>query len=270
MRRGVCFIGLSLWAASLGGCGGYYVLTTGDTVAPAGGEAVAVARLERNEIWMLALPVKTAAIRFSLEDQPDRAAYTDQIGYAGAPIAVPGSPGVYTLRVSHLDSEGEEVAADTPLYAWDPSLPVVAVDLDGLPRGAGAGAARQALQRLAAEGNILYLTRQSFPQPSRAHDLLRVAGYPDGPVLLWQQQRWHIVRNRWNVPQVVVESRLVSRLPELRDAFPRLSAGICTSSLAAKAFTAAGMRCVVVGPSWTSGPNVTHAASWAKLAEAMH
>ncbi|MCK4601950.1 MAG: hypothetical protein KAU28_05760, partial [Phycisphaerae bacterium] len=85
--------------------------------------------------------------------------------------------------------------------------------------------------------------------------------------LLWQRQRWHITRKgRFGLPRIVVESKLVSRLPHLREDFPTMLAGICNSQLAAKTFAEAGMRVIAVGSPAVKAPDVTHRKSWSELA----
>ncbi|HUT59759.1 MAG TPA: hypothetical protein VNA25_18075, partial [Phycisphaerae bacterium] len=253
-----------------GGCTGHYIVTVPDQVAPAGGEWAAVVRLQRSEIAIVALPVRGALMRLQIEDGLERGAYTDSIGYAGTPLPAPNTPGRYTLHVAHMDPEGDEVFKEVPAYVWDPTRPVIAVDMDSLPplwQGKATVAARKALWRLADGAGICYLTRQSVRHHPAVHRDLDRGGYPDGPVLMWQRKRWHIVReSRWRV-RIVVESRLVSQLPGLRRMFPRLDAGITGSSLSAKAFSGAGMRVVVVGSAQATGPNVVRRSDWEDLAQ---
>jgi len=261
---------LGLCAATACGCGGDYILTVPDQIAPVGGEAVTVVRLQRNDFFVLAPAIEEAAMRFRAADGPLRGAYTDKLGYAGAAVPVPREPGRYAMEVAHLDIHGDEVARKADLYVWEPSRPVVAVDMDCLP-GLWIGSSKSAsdaLRGLAVGANLLYLTRRSARRHRTAHEALTKAGYPAGPVLTWQRERWHIVRDgRFRLPRIVVESRLVSQLPELRKSFPGLTMGVCDSALAARAFSAADMEVMVVG-----GAPVDRAAkvrrrnSWADLA----
>lgn len=292
MRRGVALLLASLLT---GGCGGYYTLTVPDQVAPAGGEAVAVARLQRNDFLFVDVAAREAAIQFKVADCRERGAYTDKIGYAGAAVPVPADVGRYEMVVSHLDFEGEEVVANVPLYVWDPAKVVVAVDLDSLPRSGrsflestratwsrlsrgmiapppsgreAVAAARRALGRVAGGANVLYLTREKVAAHAAMHEWLTTAGYPDGPILLWQRQRWHIVRQgRFRIPRVVIEARLVSQLAELRKAFPKMGLGITATSLASRSFAEAGLRCVVIGGAKAHATNPIRFASWQALAE---
>lgn len=269
MRRSWLF--LLCTAALTGGCGGQYILTVPDQLAPAGGEATTVVRLQRNDFFVLAPATKDALMQFRIAGGPLRAAYTDKFGYAGTTVPVPAEPGRYRLVVSHLDIYGDEVTAERPAYVWKADRPAIAVDMDCLP-GLWLGDAKSAavaLRRLADGANVLYLTRRSTRRHPGAHKRLRNAGYPDGPILLWRRERWHIVREKWRgvpIVRVVVESRLVGQLPEVRKTFPGLTVGICNSQLAASAFSAAGLRCVVVGaPSVKAKTQLTHRKSWAQL-----
>ncbi|MDY6912952.1 MAG: hypothetical protein SVT52_00620 [Planctomycetota bacterium] len=251
------------------GCGGYYILTVPDHLAPAGDETAVVVRLQRNDFFILAMPVKGAVMRFQVGGDQQRAAYTDDLGYAGATLQAPDESGRYLMRVSHLDREGEEVYAEVLVYAWRANRPVIAVDLDGLPRAAGGKLwdARDALKRLNRGANLIYFTRKDVKDHDKAHRMLAAAGFPDGPVLLWRRKRWHIVRGRWKMPKVVVESRLVSQLAEIRGLFPALNKGVCNSEIAAKAFAAAGLKPVVIGKANVNLPEVTRFSSWSLLAK---
>jgi hypothetical protein len=257
--------------AALGGCGGHYILTVPDQVASAGGETAAVVRLQRNDFFVLSNPITEAAMRFRVGDGPLRGAYTDKLGYAGASVSVPAEPGLYRLSVAHLDLYGDEVVQEAPAYVWASEKAVVAVDLDALPGlwlGSGADAAR-AIGLLAKGANIVYLTRRSTRRHGAAHRELARAGYPDGPILLWRRQRWHIVRDGWaNMPRLAVESRLVSQLAELRKLLPNLTTGVCRSQLAAKAVAEAGLKCVAVNSAHVRAATGTvHRSSWADLAD---
>ena len=85
------------------GCGGQYLLTVSDQVAPAGGEAAVVVRLQRSEFYMVYVAVKDAAIRLQVGRGKDRGAYTDALGYAGTTLPAPETVGRYMLSVRHLD-----------------------------------------------------------------------------------------------------------------------------------------------------------------------
>jgi hypothetical protein len=254
-----------------GGCGGNYILTVPDMVAPAGEEAVAVVRLQRADFLFVPMAVKDALMQLQIGDEPHRGAYTDSLGYAGTTLPSPSKPGQYKFQAGHSDHWGDEVRAESNAYVWDPKAPAVAVDLDCLP-GMALGFSKQsslALGRAARGANVLYLTRRSASSHAKLHAQLTKAGYPNGPILEWQRQYWHIVRDGkyYNMPRVVFENRLVSQLPDLRAMLPGLTIGICDNSLAAKAFAESNMRVVVVGGAAVEAKDVVRHASWSELAE---
>lgn len=255
-------------AVLLGGCGGGYIMTVPDQVAPAGGDAAAVIRLQRAEIVLIALPVEDAAIRFRVTGQMERGAYTDKLGYAGTTVPAPDKPGKYDMTVDHMDKEGDEIGQRVPCYVLDAKRPVVAVDLACLPSygSPGAAEARDALVRLAQTATILYVTDRAVSEHIHAHQGLAQEGFPDGPVLMWQHENYHIVREgSMNVPRIVVESRLVSQLPTLEKIFPLLHAGITGSPASARMFAQAKLNVIAVGPSAMEGVPVTRHATWATL-----
>ncbi|MCD4825962.1 MAG: hypothetical protein K8S55_15330 [Phycisphaerae bacterium] len=282
---------LTLSAVS-SGCGGYYILSAPDQLASTDGAAVPVARLQRNDFFVMAFPVPRGPMRFRVypaglaqkyiespdpcpNQGPERGCATDKLGYAAVKITmdqlpVSAKPGKYDLKVTLQDYEGEEETVIVPLYVWDPSKPVVAVDMDclGLSRFGGEGDTAAAITRLAKTANILYLTRKSSPTQQKYHDRLADFEFPDGPILQWQRERWHIVRDgKFKLPRVIVETRLVSQLSELSQTFPKLKVGVTNNALAAKAFVDAGLKCAIVGNNWLKGSQLMHYPSWATMAD---
>ncbi|MFW5839020.1 MAG: hypothetical protein ACOCZE_00415 [Planctomycetota bacterium] len=253
-------------AALAGGCGGDYILTAPDQLAPAGKEATVVTRLQRNDFFVLALPVEEAAMTYRAGDLPERGAYTDELGYAGTVIPAPEKPGLYDLRVAHLDVYGDLVEKKARLFVWPADKPLVAVDLDSLPWEI-SGQSDPAAKAIAAVGDsagVIYLTRQESDQHQRLHDWLAGQGYPAGPILLWQHKKWHIVQGSWRIPKIVIEDKMVSRLPEVKKAFANLDYGITSSSVAAGGFAQAGLRPVIIGGAGHDGPALRR-ANWEAL-----
>ena len=252
-----------------GGCGGYYILTVPDHIAPAGAEGVVAARLQRNDFFVLSMPVDDAPLRFRIDLKDMRAGYTDKTGYAGSVIRAPSEPGTYHLTVAHQDFEGEEVEGAATMYVMSPDRDIIVVDLDCLPRGGSRHVvdAVRAISEAARKANVLYLSRRSVSRYQRAHQDLQALGYPEGPILPWRRTRWHIIRSgRFNLPRVVFESRLESQLSVLRGMFDGLNVGVCTSSSAARAFSEAGMRTVFVGKGRAKVANLTRRISWSEFA----
>lgn len=261
---------LAMLLLPCGGCGGYYILSVPDQLGRTDGNVVPVARLQRNDFFVLALSQSGAPLRFRIDDGVLRASSTDKLGYAAVDMPLPEEPGRYPLYVSMQDPTGEEMHQTVPVYVWDSATPVVAVEFDALPTAFSpeSGQAAQALATLAETNKILYLTRQERPNQEIAHEHLLDEGFPDGPVLLWQRERWHIVREgKLKIPRIEVESRLVSQLPSLINEFPRFRVGICRSELAAKAFADAGLDVIVIGNPNVQGRTILHRTGWADLAE---
>ena len=257
----------ALLALMCTGCGGYYILTTPDQVAPLGEDAPVVVRVQLNDFLFLRTPAKDLPMRFRIRRGAERVARTDDLGYAGTLVPAPDSPGRYLMTVDLTDTEGEELSGLASVYVWDPAKPVVVVEVDCLPVGGRGVSAVTALNNLAADGaNIAYLTRRNPEEHYYVHDMLSVGGYPPGPVLMWRRQRYHIVRrSRFNV-RIVVQARLVSQLTELRRIFPNMTAGICDSTLAAKAFVSAGLEAVITGHAKAPDTGQFRYATWEQLA----
>jgi len=228
------------------GCGGGYVMTAGDQLAPAGGEAATVIRLQQSELPLVTPPARDVAVRFCVADCPQRSARTDKNGYAAAAVPLPAAPGSYEMTVAIQDTQGEEARWAVRTFAWDADRPVVAIELDALPHdGKALLEARAALAAMAQRANILYLTRQEIDDLDECRRCLQADDLPDGPVLSWHRTRWP-------------HKGIVSPLPALREQFPYLEVGIGASKLAMAAFEQAGMKGLAVGEG---------GQSWAELAK---
>lgn len=287
--------GLFLLPVIVAGCGGDYILTVPDQLSAAGGDVTVVARLQRNDFLVLNLASVKSYLRFQIGDGIERSASTDKLGYSAVRMPMPEKPGRYDLAIRYQDDDGDEISKTQGAYAWDPDRPVIAVDMDQLPRRrakltkgrkgwwtgmvkytvdllpraepADAPSATAAMAKLAEKANILYLTRRAVVNHLQCRSELAQHGYPDGPVLMWRRQRWHLVPGRFKIPKVVVEARLVSQLDELRKTFSNMWVGISKSSLAGKAFVEAGMTAVIIGNAPLKGEKVMRIATWKELAE---
>jgi len=262
---GVIFCSAILLAGGfLSGCGGYYVLTVPDQVAPVDGKAVATVRLQRNDFLVLVLPEKGQPMRFSIQDPGadsgsggrgrEMSAQTDLEGYAGVPFSmsappVNGKPGVYTLEVRLQDMYGDRLKRRSRLFVWDPQQHLIAVEMDALPMfGSGKEKATAALRRAKRKANIVYLTEHSMRDYESQHNLLAEAGYPDGPILLWQYRRWRMKKvGSLGVTIITFDPSLRGNLQLLLKDFPNLKTGVCSSSEAREAFLEAGLDPIVIG-----------------------
>jgi hypothetical protein len=251
------------------GCGGQYIVTAPDQLASTRSDANVVVRLRRNDFFVLDLAMPDAVLSLQVEDMPERAAVTDELGYASTRVPCPGEAGVYSMRIRHSDLQGDEVVATTRVFVLDALKPLVAVEVEALPSAATppASHASQALRRIAGGANILYLTREDPSEHADLHGRLSAQGYPEGPILLWQRKRLHLVPGWWRIPKLVVESRLVSELPQLHRDFLNLRAGICASRLAAEAMSSAGLRPVLIGDRAAEVPDAVRLSSWQQLAQ---
>lgn len=269
MRCMIFTAGLVMVVALGGGCGGYYTMSVPDCVAPIGKEAAVVARLQRNDFFVLDVASREAAIRFSVDDSPQRAAYTDKSGYAGTTVRVPAKCGRYVVSVAHMDLEGSEVSSRGYIYVWDPSKPVLVVELQCLPYFGhpNLNFARSVLRGFASKGNIVYLTRKPIDEHDLAHAQIDFCGYPDGPVLLWRSRSWRITNSgRFGLRRMIIDRRLVSRIDTIKREFPGLRTGLCGSRLAAKALVEAGIECILVAKKPSAGYSRWY-KSWAEMAK---
>jgi len=249
------------------GCGGgYYILTTPDQVGPLGEDAPVVVRLQIRDFWMVRSPAKDRPMRFRVRGGPERIAHTDENGYAGDFVPIPDRPGRYLMTVSLTDTEGEQVNGLANLYVFDPSLPVVVVDADALPVGSVGVAAVAAVNKIRADNiNIAYLTSRQPDDHYLVHDMLRAGGYPPGPLLMWQRQRYRTEPWRFKLKKLIVEKRMVSQLAEMREIFPLMKYGICDSTLAAEAFVDADLQAVIIGNARAPSIGQFRRTTWAEL-----
>ncbi len=229
------------------GCAEFYTLTVPDHVAATGSEAPVIVRLQQNDLFFVRMPSRDQPIRFRVDDGIERNAHTDKAGYAATLLPMPEKRGFYLMEVNLSDLEGDEVMRYARSYVWDAGEPVLAVDADFLPRFANADAV-EALNRMITRGiNIIYFTRKGVDDHFALHGKLEMAGYPDGPVLAWKREFYRIERVSRFHAKVVVDTRLVSQVPQLRIMFPNMKAGLCDSALSAEAFADADMEILMIG-----------------------
>ena len=252
MRAFMLFV-LAMPAALTTGCGGKYVMTVPEQVAPAGGEARAVARLQRQEFAWYVPAVKETVLRFSVSNCPLRAAYTDKAGYAAVAVPVPQQAGLYTMTVAIQDTEGQEAQQQAPLYVIQKDSPLVAVDYNALPANLSeASPAAVALRKIAADYQIIYLTNQPVEKHERIHRQLKAAQIPDGPVLLWGG---------------LSPAGRQGQVERLRESFASLCVGITDQDDGARAFEAGGLSTIMIGQENAHVANVVRYGDWSSLAQ---
>jgi hypothetical protein len=215
MVRGHCLVvGLVMLAglaASLaGGCSGQYEMAASDQLVPAGAQAPAAARLTRQEFWVYRRPIRQSPVRFWMDDQPQRAAFTDRKGYAAVNVPAPAQEGAYPLVIAYQDTDGDEVWVQRTAYVWPAEAQLAAVDLDQIDLRK-PGDWPGALGELAKQARLVYLTSRSAEQTPQLHARLQQAGLPDGPILLWDTRSLNDA---------------AALLTQLRGQFPNLGAGV--------------------------------------------
>jgi len=235
------FVLLALALPAVAGCGGGYLLTGPDTCALAGHSAPMVVRLQRQEFWFHWPGVSDAPMTFRRADGEMRSARTDKRGYAAVAIPAPDEPGPVEVKVHLQDNYGDTAAGAVRLYVLPPDRPVVAVDLDSLPTEPDRAAeATDALKRIAADSEIVYLSARHGTHPAAAHAMLDGLGCPDGAVLPWRPAVPWYRRAPWQKPTSGVVADLQKRIP-------RLWAGVSSNPPAVQRFKDAGLEAVFVG-----------------------
>lgn len=232
-----------LWL--LGGCGGELRLVAPDQLAASGAKSDTVLRLLRNEFGGLMLPLKEAPLQVRVEQGPMVSARTDDKGYAALSVPVGEQPGLFHVRVDLLDNHGREFRRFVPVYVMDPKMAVVAVDYEAVRDPKNIVAVREALARIASNAYLVYFTDKPVASHVALHSHLREARLPDGAVVGWEQQAWHISGEGVN-RRLVIEERLVSPLAYLRVKFPQMRWGLASSPASARAFLDAGMKAYMV------------------------
>jgi hypothetical protein len=255
-------------AASLGGCEGQYTFTIPEQVAPAGDVAIVVAKLQKSEFANISPPAKNICMRFKVADGPLSAAYTDNRGYAAANVSVPAVAGRYHVVAEIMDKDGREASAFSPVYVLEVHPAAVAIDLEclaGLSKNEFAQA-QATLAAISQRAYIIYFTDSTADQTHR-HEQLKAEGFPDGAILQWQRQFWHATKEGVT-SRVIVEDRMVSQLPILRQMLPNLKMGVANSRLSAEAFAKADMKCIAVGPEsiFQKMPASAQRMNWQQLA----
>ncbi len=252
------------FAAACVGCGGQYEITLPEQVMPAGQDSTVVVRIQKSEIGDLMPAAGDMPVWVRVENGRIRGAITDKGGYAAVSVKAPSQPGKYHVTVGVADKDGKQAEVFAPLWAMDPYLPMVVVDMECLPPLGKSQGAAEALARVAETSSILYVTVRPESQRQRSHELLAAAGYPEGPISTWQRGVVHV-----SGAQVLLEDRLVSLLPTLRKQFARFAIGVTDGQLGAEAMTRAGLNCIVVTPAKMGEhyPKGVVERSWAEIAK---
>ena len=237
-----CLPAILLAAAMLAGCSGEYLISTPDTLTLPGAETPVVVRLQKREFWRYAPAAEGAALMYRREDGALQCARTDAAGFAAVTIAVGPQPGRVPFCLTHQDPMGDAIEGCTWVYVMDPARPIVAIDLDSLPREPkAAAAAGRALEGLGEQAQIFYVTEDRSGRPEQIRQYCASAGLPEAPVVTWRKARGWYRGGSWR-------SGPGEELRALRKRLPELKAGITSDPLAAETFDRAYMKTVFVGP----------------------
>ena len=235
----------------LSGCSGEYILTAPDVVCPAGEKAALIFRLQRREFWRITSPQKNATVMVHLPDGATRCALTDKNGYAAVAFVVPSRSGVYQVRFYYQDVEGQELSAKGNVYSLSKDDRFVVVDMDSLPKsGLDLSSACLALKRLSQNVHLIYVSEKLGYTPAAARGLLRMRGYPEGPVVCFnkipQWYQYRLCRQGWRV-RAVKPTRTDDNLTHLYNRLKKPTYAITADDLTARTFLNIGMKVIFVG-----------------------
>ncbi len=235
-------------------------MTAPDVAALPGGTAPVVVRLQRREFWFHAPPERGAPVTFDLAGGAIRCAKTDKDGYAAMTVGVPYRPGRYRVLLRCQDDFGDTASGQAEFFVLHPDRPILAVDLDDLPSGgAEARAAAAALERLGKQAQIVYLTERRAGNPTGAREFLASQGYPEAAVLPWDIPGWWRRRLWWK------RQDGGGAVASLRARLPNLTWGLTTGKTSAQAFSAGGLKPLVVGKARTGIAGAEYFPHWPDL-----
>ncbi len=231
-----------------------------DVLAPADTEVALVANVEADDLLHLHPDLHGVPVVFSLAGKEIGKATTGRDGLASCAWKPPGH-GVHEIAVEV--AAGARYRAGTRLRAFvrDKERLLLVVDLDGtvcagssldvlrkapadLPVVEGAP---EALTRLAARFDLVYLTARDDSLIGRSRDWLDLKGFPQGPLLVRDLSLHTLSAKRYKT----------KRLQELAKVW-RLGAGVGDRDEDAEAYKSVGMRSFLVP-----------AQSWKEIAEAL-
>ena len=239
------------------------LVTPRDLLAPAGEPAALEVEVERRFGPFL----DPAREGVEVEIEGGGKALTDAQGEAVIPLGPleAGSRRV-PVRVGAATAEAfvSVVAKDTPIFITDIDHTIADVSSAGfifrkarsVPTFEGS---REALERIAKSMQLVYLTARDHIFTRKTKEWLKFNGFPEAPVYLRRRTRFWTVR---------AKEHKVSRLRELRLAFPNLRWGVGDMPGDAEAYAAHGIPAILIGPRPLPGmPEGTLQVSrWAEIA----
>ncbi len=239
------------------------LITPRDLLAPAGEPVSLEVEVERRYGPFL----DPAREGVEVELEGGGKAMTDARGEAVIPLG-PLDPGARRIPVRVGAASAEALLAvvpkETPIFITDIDHTIADVSSVGfifkgvrsVPTLEGS---REALERIAMSMQLVYLTARDHIFTRKTKDWLRLNGFPEAPVYLRRRTRFWTVR--------ALEHK-VSRLRELRLAFPNIRWGVGDMPGDAEAYAAHGIPSIIIGPRPLPGlPGGTlQVTRWAEIA----
>jgi hypothetical protein len=236
------------------------VLTVDDAVVMRGEKTRLAACLEREPVLWLSKDVENAPVRFYIDEQQVGETKTDEDGVAAVEQRL--DPDLQRFEVRAW-AGFQELQATGRVFAWDRERVIIAVDIDhtiaktdyeellaqrGKDESDPVKHSVQALNALARDFHIVYLTSRPRFLIDKTRAWLREKGFPTGPVITSVRIR-DLVR-----PKEFKEERLHT----LRKAWPTLLIGIGNQPSDAEAYGASGMLSLML-PGKNGGDFAPHA-----------
>ena len=195
---------LAVAAVSAGGCSPY-VLTVEDRLCPVGEDIKLIGKLEIRGVGVWNKGLDDRELSFYIDDRLVDRDDTNDDGYADVKRRFRRA-GTHRLTVVYADPDtgARKATGAARVFVWDEQDPILIVDIDGTisranPAGLfNAGPDRSTpmprapgtLRRLADRFRVVYLTARPRDLLDKTRDWLRHSGFPGGPVLTWDVDRY--------------------------------------------------------------------------------
>ncbi|MCP4250219.1 MAG: hypothetical protein GY778_24510 [bacterium] len=211
------------------GCASPYLMTVDDVVCPVDEKVRLIGKLEYRGVAVFNKGLDDGQIRFYLDGQPVGEDDTNDEGYARIKRRF-ASPGRRRLEIRYRDGRGRTQSAEATVFVWDPSQPILVVDVDntlahtkkrylfsrGPDRSAPFATAVEVLTELADHFRVVYLTARPRELAVKTRQWLAAHDFPAGPVLTWDVDRYE-----WSATSFKKD-----RLDDLTDRFDHVTIGI--------------------------------------------
>lgn len=247
-----------------------------DVLASSYGTVTLQAKLERKGMLGINPDLEGKEVVFSYAGEEIGATKAGEDGVASISWTPPslqngatGIPTIFEIQATLPHSSAYESSpASFYVFFWNPTKPCVVIDLDGticaskeievgLKEPAELKAvegAPQALQKIAENYNVLYLTARDDALMNATRQWLALRGFPRGPVLFRDLK----------VTNLSAESYKTKRLLELKQSW-NLVAGCGDRDEDANAYMAAGMQAYLIGKPTKIPQGARKLANWAEI-----